>query len=189
MMKITGGGTNSWGKSIFPIVFTGILSWGIGLVAYHHIFKENDYTFPPHDVLFPKNPIMECMKDDECTKRAEAGYFEARSEDDLAVILVFQNIQNRVENRRWANDTIGVIEQPRQYSYTHDGSLKKKRTEPEQWNRMLLLSYNFQNGLIEVPEEFKLVTHYHDKSVKNPWGFKEVVQVGSFTGYQCTGYC
>lgn len=54
-------------------------------------------------------------------KLAEALYFEARSEPTKCQIMVANVVMNRVVDKRWPNTITGVINQPWQFSYMHDG--------------------------------------------------------------------
>lgn len=123
----------------------------------------------------PKNPVVSCLIDTSCRVLAETGYYESRGESDKGVLLVMQNVINRVEHSCWKDTIPGVVYQRMQYSYTHDGSLNK----PINWRqmkRMLHLAHNLLEGNIKNPEEWKKITHYHEKSVKPKWvGTKKLI--------------
>ena len=81
-------------------------------------------------------------------------------------------IMNRASHpTKWPNTIREVVYQKRQFSYTHDGSLKKGFTEKEQYTRIALLAHSVLNGGIDSPVE--QATHYHTKQISPPnWSKK-----------------
>ena len=123
-----------------------------------------------------------CKKDTECRVLAEAGYYEARSESDVGVVSVMHVIMNRVKTKnRWGNTVRQVVYQRKQFSYTHDGSMRRGMTEKEQVDRMLSFAYDVLHGKIESP--VGAATHYHTVSVDPKWGLPYIMHVGSHIFY------
>lgn len=149
------------------------------------------YTKEPEDMLFPNHPVVECVRSADCRTIAEASYYEARGESDEGVLLVMQTILNRVEHKRWGTSVQDVVYEPFQFSYVHDGSLLRAEQDIRQWWRMYFLAYNFLQGNIEVPHEYKRVTHYLKKGIQTKWTkkFVRVVVVGNHVGYECKRRC
>lgn len=127
-----------------------------------------------------------CKRDIECRVLAEAGYYEARSEPDIGVVSVMYVIINRVKHKNWKNTIQGVVYQPKQFSYTHDGSLRRGMKEKEQVDRMLVYAYDVLHGNIESPVGG--ATHYH-ATYANPkritWATKDayVMHIGRHIFY------
>lgn len=149
------------------------------------------YSHVPEVALFPKHPIVECVRDAECSILAEASYYEGRGESDAGVLLIMQTIQNRVEHDRWGESVEEVVYAPKQFSYTHDGSLNSARHDTKQWARMYFLAYQFMKGKVETPKEWQRVTHYHSKKVKPSWSkyYEVVAVVGNHVAYECKEKC
>lgn len=177
-------------------IFSTVTSFCLGMMlcipALSFLEKEwNKYTYNIQEVVFPKHPVVECLRDTDCRTLAEASYYEARGESDTGVVLVMQTIVNRVEHKRWGTNIRDVVYEPYQFSYTHDGSIDKAEQDVKQWIRMYFLAYNFLQGNVEVPEEYKRVTHYLKKGVNTKWykKFDRVVVVGNHIGYECKRRC
>lgn len=181
---------------MISFVFTTISSFCLGMMlcvpSFSYLQKEwNKYQHYPQEVLFPKHPVVECARDRECHYLAEAAYYESRGESDEGVLLVMQTIINRVKHSRWETTIEGVVYEPYQFSYTHDGSLDRAEYDVEQWIRMYNLAYNFLQGNIQVPEEYKKITHYVHKGTKTKWTrkFSRVMIVGNHVAYECKKNC
>lgn len=179
-------------KVVFPVTIVGLIGWGVGMTT-HQYLKSDAYKYqqPPQDVMFPKHPVIECKRSTECYKLAEAGYYEARGESDEGVMFVMQVIENRTHHPRWGNTIVDVVNDPYQFSYIHDGSLLKRKQNQQQWDRMFKTAYSFLNNELDIPDEWRTITHYHTTKVKPKWSkdYKVVTTVGNHIGYQCTRYC
>ena len=127
------------------------------------------YTHPPVLNNRPVSPIIQCKKDKDCRVLAEASYYEARSEPDSGVLAVMRVIVNRVNAKGWRDTIKDVVYQPKQFSYTHDGSLKRGVTEKQQMRRMYVLAYKFLKGKVDAPKEVKYANHYHTIHVSPRW--------------------
>lgn len=132
-----------------------------------------------------------CLRTPSCKTIATAAYYEARGESDEGVLLVMQTILNRVKHNRWANSVRGVVYEPKQFSFTWDGSLDKAENNQKQWMRMYKLAYMLLNGDVQIPKEWHTVTHYHTKSVNPKWNkhYVKVAVVGNHIAYECKRRC
>lgn len=142
--------------------------------------------FDGHEpIISQSEKISHCKNSNECRYLAEAGYFEARGEDSIGVVAVLHVIKNRVEREgRWKDTYKGVIYQNRQFSYTHDGSLKRGMKDKKQVDRMMVLSYDVLHGLIESP--VGNADHYHTTYVKPKWSgkLKYLYHIGGHIFYE-----
>lgn len=141
------------------------------------VVEEIDMTYTP-----PKIPPAEhqktlnervawCKKDKDCATLAEAGYYEARGENDIGVVSVLHTILNRVAHKSWPDSVQGVVYKPKHFSYTHDGSMKQGMNDKKQVERLSVLAYDVLHGLVESP--LGGVTHYHTLS-SNPYWVHDV---------------
>ena len=177
-------------------LFTFLFSFVLGMMLFLPIFsyikwEKERYAYAPTDMFYPKHPIVECVRDVECSALSEAGYYEARSEPDIGVLAVFSVITNRVTSPRWENSIQDVIEAPRQFSFTHDGSRERGNMNISQWARMYYLAYKYLNGELTVPEEFSKLTHYHNLQVSPKWAkhYEVVTVLGNHKFYSCKRRC
>ena len=123
-----------------------------------------------------------CKKDKDCTTLAEAGYYEARGESDAGVVSVLHTILNRVNKEgRWPNTIKEVVYQNKQFSYTHDGSMKHGMNDKKQVDRMLVLAYDVLHGLIDSPVGGS--THYHSTNV-NPYWVSDVEYIANVDNHK-----
>jgi spore germination cell wall hydrolase CwlJ-like protein len=119
----------------------------------------------------------ECMRSVRCKLLTEAGYYESRSESDKGVAAVLHVILNRVKHpNMWASTISGVISQPWQFSYKHDGSLEKGFTDKKQYRRIAVIAKKVLDG--EIGSPVGLATYYHTKQVKPVWREK-LTKIGS----------
>lgn len=134
--------------------------------------------------------IVWCSTNKECSTLAEAGYYEARNQDNDGVIAVMRVIINRVEHEKWPDSVKDVVYLRCQFSYVCDGSIDKAEYDVEQWNRMYNLAYRV---LVEDEgrNRYGNATHYHTKQVKPYWSKKweRVALLGDHYFYKCSGYC
>lgn len=181
-------------------IFSFIISFFIGMMLCLPFFsytkmEAERYSYAPTTMLYPKHPIVECIRSPRCSKLSEVGYFEARGESDLGVIAVFSVVLNRKNNPRWEDTIIDVVNSPHQFSYLTDGSLEKAPYNVGQWARMYWLAYNFlhspENLHLTIPPHFSTLTHYHSTRVHPRWAkhYKYVATIGSHKFYECKRRC
>lgn len=115
----------------------------------------------------------ECMRSVRCKWLAEATYYESRSESDKGVAAVAYVILNRVKHPTlWPNTISGVITQRNQFSYRHDGSMKKGFTEKEQYDRVATIAAKVLEGKIVNP--VGKAVYYHTKNISTSWSRKKI---------------
>lgn len=128
----------------------------------------------------------ECYRASVCRLLAEVGYYEARGEkSDQAVAGVMFVALNRRDNpRNWGNSLEKVVYAPWQFSYTHDGSLKRGIREHKAYERMLKIAHYVWSGEVEDPT--KGADHYHTYRVNPIWRHKlePTVKLGSHVYYR-----
>lgn len=169
---------------------------GGGVPIPQEVVQEQEVIYENHDSHiklweYEGNRRILCMEDSSCLKLAEVGYYEARGESDEGVMLVMKTVLNRVEHRRWRNSIIGVVHEPNQFSYLWDGSLKRAKNSPKQWDRMYQIAHKMLNDDLTLPEEWGNITHYHSTKVKPFWSknYKRVALVGNHVAYKCERDC
>lgn len=127
-----------------------------------------------------------CLKSFKCKLLSEAGYFESRSESDEGVAAVMFVILNRVKHpTRWPSTVAEVLSQKLQFSYKHDGQMKKGFAEKEQYDRILVIAGKVVTGVIHSP--VGEATHYHTTSIKVPrWASEKrvVAVIGNHVFYE-----
>lgn len=136
--------------------------------------------------LDSQKKIEWCKKDKDCSKLAEALYFEARSESDEGVVAVAQVILNRASYpKRWKHTVREVIQEKWQFSYLWDGSVKRGMKNKVQAERMAIIAADVLHGRIAAPEWSKNVFFYHTKRVSPFWKSKKkvVATVGEHVFY------
>src|SRR5678816_4250625 len=119
-----------YGDLLFSVGLATLLVSCLPQPVVHH-----DHVLAPpvtHTTVILLSPEEKCEMSRQCAKLAEVGYFEARSESDEGVLATMFTVLNRVDHPHYPNTIHGVIHQPNQFSYTHDGSLERGITEPEQ---------------------------------------------------------
>lgn len=133
--------------------------------------------------------IRWCKKNKSCSVLAEAGYYEARNQDDIGVVAVMRVIMNRAEHSKWPDTVHEVVYHRCQFSYVCDGSLNKKPIEKDQWERMYTIAYEvFAKGRGSVFNNF---THYHTTAVNPHWAkhYETVALLGDHIFYKCQKMC
>lgn len=129
--------------------------------------------------------VRKCEKSSECKYLTQALYHESRGEIDEGVIAVGYVILNRVKHpTMWPKTIAGVISQKFQFSYRHDGSLKKGFTDREQYVRVAIIAARVLEGSVGNPVGD--ATFYHNSTVKPYWTKKKkfVVKIGSHSFYK-----
>lgn len=97
---------------------------------------------------------------------ALAIYYEARSEPLAGQIAVAEVVINRVDSDRFPDTVCGVVWQPRQFSFTHDG--RPERPRHEVWGDIQALA----SEILDKPDETLFhhgATHYHATYVRPYW--------------------
>ena len=137
------------------------------------VVEEIDMTYTPPKILPAEHQktldekVAWCKKDKDCTTLAEAAYYESRGESEIGVVSVLHTILNRVAHQSWPDTVKGVVYQSKQFSYTHDGSMKHGMNNKNQVARMSILAYDVLHGLVDSPVGGS--THYHSTKVNPYW--------------------
>ena len=129
---------------------------GLAIIVFDSPIKEDTFNTTWQPTLKDKQDW--CSKDKDCATLAEAAYYEARGESDTGVVSVLHTILNRVAHKAWPDSVQGVVYQSKQFSYTHDGSMKHGMNNKNQVARISILAYDVLHGLIESPVSGS--THY-----------------------------
>jgi len=94
-------------------------------------------------------------------------YYEARNQPVDGQLAVAEVIMNRVQSDRYPDDACEVINQNKQFSYTHDGKSDDFLKEPEQEAviRAILVASEVLRG-----EGLGITsTHYHTTAIMPYW--------------------
>lgn len=145
---------------------------GLAIIVFDQPITADTFNTTGQPTL--KDKQSWCKMDKDCTILAEAAYYEARGESDIGVVSVLHTILNRVAHKAWPDSVQGVVYKPKQFSYTHDGSMKQGMNDKKQVARMNILAYDVLHGLIESPVSGS--THYHSTKV-NPYWVSDVSYV------------
>lgn len=99
---------------------------------------------------------------------ATAIFFEARDQPVDGQMAVAEVILNRVADPQWPNTICGVVNQHRQFSFTHDGLSDNpiKYREPETWRVAQIIARDAIEGLNLVGITS---TYYHTIGVHPYW--------------------
>ena len=94
-------------------------------------------------------------------------FYEARNQPVDGQLAVAEVILNRVQSDRYPDDACEVINQLKQFSYTHDGKSDDFLKEPEQEAviRAILVASEVLNGYGRGITS----THYHTTAVSPYW--------------------
>lgn len=168
------------------LLFYGYLTFLSGRIDKTQPFVQNSAQIV-HYYLTDKERVVECEFSEACRLLAEVGYYEARGErSDQAVAGVMFVVFNRRDSFHWGNTLHKVVYQPYQFSYTHDGSLKKGLQDKQAYDRMLLIAHYVWSGEMEDPTLGS--DHYHTTKVKPKWSLKlkKTVHLGNHIYYRKT---
>ena len=95
-------------------------------------------------------------------------YHEARSESDLANIMILNTVFNRVEDKHYPSTVEGVILQKWQYSWVNDKQSDLIKDEKRYKELYKLVEYYLTNKEV-LGKLSPMVDHYHTKSVSPKW--------------------
>lgn len=131
--------------------------------------------------MIPSDPVTLCL--------ALAIFYEARSEPLEGQLAVAKVIINRVEHPRYPDNICGVVWQPYQFSFTHDGLPENPWAYPEgpdlqSWRQVLLIT----EAILEDPEGTLpdlQATYYHADYVYPYWAsqFNHEATIGTHIFY------
>ena len=95
---------------------------------------------------------------------ALAIYFEARGENLMGQKAVAQVVINRVEDARYPDTVCGVVWEPKQFSFTHDGKPEKMYEVEARETAMQVAEEALQGNGLNITS-----THYHSNKVMPYW--------------------
>ena len=128
--------------------------------------------------------VFMCKTNTECSKLAEAAYFEARGESTKGVKAVMKVILNRKNKDGFPNTIKGVVNQPYAFSYLMNDRVMRNNKEVAQWRRMYILAFDMLTKKKDI--DMKGATHYHTVNVHPKWAkhLKKVATVGNHVFYK-----
>lgn len=123
--------------------------------------------------------MLELLLSAQINCLAEAVFAESRGEKRPGQYFVAAVIKNRVLSRNFSNDFCSVIEEPWQFSYTHELTEKQieKRIESEEeaWERAQNVAYSVINS---GPQPlFGNILYYHTVEVSPNWDYSKIEEV------------
>ena len=122
----------------------------------------------------------EMSKDMSCL--ADAIYFEARGEPLKGQLAVGGVIINRAESGRFPSSYCGVVYQPGQFSFVHDGHIPEIDDSSPAWRRAKAIARIAHERLWDNPVKGALF--FHAASVSPGWGRTRVAQVSHHVFYR-----
>lgn len=104
-----------------------------------------------------KQEELSCRQSKECSKMAEAAYYEARGEGWDGMKAVANVIKNRVESPKFKNTVVDVVHRPWQFSYVYELDNKEPR-DLRSYKKALVISHRVLTGKVE--DNTMGATHY-----------------------------
>lgn len=124
------------------------------------------------------NPASQNISAKEMRCLALNVYFEARGEPTQGQLAVALVSMNRVKSTRFPNTVCGVVWQPRQFSWTHDGK-SDQPTDKRAWSTARKIANfvytNYQNLPSRVRHALDITRgalHYYAPDLANPYWVK-----------------
>lgn len=124
-------------------------------------------------------PMLELLLAAQINCLAEAVFAESRGENRAGQLYVAAVIKNRVLSPHHESDFCSVINEPWQFSYTHELTEKQieKRIESEEeaWERAQNVAYSVINS---GPQPlFGNILYYHTVEITPNWDYSKIVEV------------
>ena len=165
-----------------------LASWMVFASSYFtetapKVVVETRVEFIKAKALTDKEKIEWCRVNSTCSEMATAVVYESRSENRVGMLAVATVIKNRAEHKRWADNIIDVINQPKQFSYHKD--YHKQRTPLERdWNKAMIASFDVMNDVVDSPVGDAV--YYHTTNVKPYWAkdLKVVAKINNHVFYK-----
>ena len=126
------------------------------------------------------SPEEKLSKDMRCL--ASAIYFEARGEPLEGQLAVGQVIINRAESGRFPASYCGVVYQPSQFSFVHQGGMPAINTGSRAWHNASAIAQIAHEGLWD--SEAKGALFFHASSVRPAWHLTRVGRVSRHVFYR-----
>jgi spore germination cell wall hydrolase CwlJ-like protein len=122
--------------------------------------------------------------DTETNCLATAVYFEARGESLEGQLAVARVVMNRASSGRYPPDWCGVVKQPAQFSFVHNGEFPQADINSEAWRKAEAIAELAAANV--VPSISQDVLWYHADYVAPAWrhNLQEVEQIGAHIFYR-----
>lgn len=135
-------------KSVILAGIAALACQGYDAVTYKRdVFVIDAVTSAGHNSIVKQQEIS-CRQSKECSKMAEAAYYEARGEGWNGMKAVANVIKNRVESSKFKNSVIDVVNRPWQFSYVHEIGNKVPR-DVHSYKKALVISHRVLTGKVE----------------------------------------
>lgn len=169
------------------LVFVVLINF-IGFEMFRQL--ENDFN-PDQTIVIPVElegeslytPKVYTVDDPEVICLAENIFYEARGEGETGKRAIALVTLNRVNHRNYSDTVCGVVNEPYQFSWTHQGMkidlnnpIERRSWEASKKIALKALNKVYINDMLGV-------THYHATSVKPKWGLPQVAQIGKHIFY------
>ena len=148
--------------------------------------KDESQQLPPAaslgELVAGVRDLPRIVLDEDQRCLAVAIYFEARGEPLEGQLAVGQVIMNRVRSGQWGDSVCSVVNQPRQFSYTHDRRSDQPQTGYD-WDVAKAIA------MIAATDQWKDIshnaTHFHATRVAPRWAnMQRVARYGNHIFYR-----
>lgn len=95
-------------------------------------------------------------------------YYEAFGEGETGVLLVNKVVFNRTKNNKFCK----TIYERKQFSWT---TQKVKKIPKDIYDELASLIHAQYHGFIDVPDRFKNIYYFHEKSIRPKWSYKKKI--------------
>lgn len=145
-----------------------------------------------HTTAYKTQPLSDaervwyCERSPDCKLLSTVGYFESRNQKSDAAVVgpMFVVLNRRDHPKMWGSSLHSVVYAPFQFSYVHDGSLKRGIKEVGAYKRMLVLAHKVYSGDVKDPTNGALWYHTHQVSPGWSKKLKHVVTLGDHKFYK-----
>lgn len=125
-------------------------------------------AFTAKAIDIPQHSDMRGKRLDSLTCLSVNNFHEARSESDIANIMIMGVVLNRMHDKRYPNNICDVIFDEKQFSWTHD-TRSDKIIDTGQYKRLYKLAEYVMMNQDFVQQMAEGANHYHSKTVDPNW--------------------
>jgi len=125
---------------------------------------------------------MPASASSELSCLAGAIYFESKGEPLSGQLAVADVIINRTKSDKFPSSICGVVTQPGQFSFVHDGALPHIDTDRPAYRTAMAVAQVAMAKDWQNPAPTAL--YFHAKSVRPGWGFTQVASIGHHVFYR-----
>jgi len=115
--------------------------------------------------------------DDEGDCLATSVYYESKGEPLDGQLAVAQTIMNRTHSDRFPSSVCGVVRQPGQFSFLHNGAMPTPPHESSAWKRAVAIATIARDGVWKQIAPAALF--FHARRVSPGWGKIKVASLGN----------